>query len=56
MHIFCDDYPTLANHDPVQLQGTYKIYDFGFKSVHGNANEITSVEHKVDGNNCMPRI
>ena len=22
MYIFCDDYPTLANHEPVQLQGT----------------------------------
>ena len=30
------------------------IYDFGFKCVHGHANEITSVEHKVDGNICRP--
>ena len=38
----------LANHESIQLQVACMIT--GFKCVHGHANQITSVEHKVDGN------
>ena len=45
--LLCHDYPTLAHHEPFQLQVTSMI---PFKCVHGHVNQITSVEHRIDDN------
>ena len=47
--ILCHDYPSLANHEPIQLQRILVLFPV-FKCVNGHANAITSVEHNVDGN------
>ena len=47
INLLCHDYPTLAHHEPIQLQVTCMIH---FKCVHGHVNQISSVEHKVDDN------
>ena len=48
--ILCQYYPTLANHEPIQLHGRGLRVKFpAFKCLHDYANEITSVEPKVEG-------